>query len=54
MDVPKNITTRMFITAAENQFLFNSSGNVIKSLAASLNNVTWVNPWVDVLQAYYK
>ncbi|TXG53219.1 hypothetical protein EZV62_022388 [Acer yangbiense] len=53
VDVPKNISTRMFITAAENQFLFNSSGDVIKSLAASLNNVTWVNPWVDVLQAYY-
>ncbi|TXG53220.1 hypothetical protein EZV62_022389 [Acer yangbiense] len=54
VDVPKNITTRMFITAAENQFLFNSSGDVIKSLSASLNNVTWVNRWVDVLQAYYK
>ncbi|KAK2659135.1 hypothetical protein Ddye_005668 [Dipteronia dyeriana] len=53
-DVPKNITTRMFITAEQNQLFYNFSGDVIISLAASLNNVTWINPWVDVLQAYYK
>ncbi|XP_037492949.1 putative laccase-9 [Jatropha curcas] len=51
--VPKNITTRMYIVASQNQFLFNNSGNVTISLAASLNNVTWVNPKTDVLQAYY-
>ncbi|KAJ9166867.1 hypothetical protein P3X46_021561 [Hevea brasiliensis] len=52
-DVPKNITTQMYIVASQNQFLFNSSGNVTISLAASLNNVTWVNPKMDVLHAYY-
>ncbi|KAK1554069.1 hypothetical protein Q3G72_007382 [Acer saccharum] len=54
MDVPKNITTKMYIAAALNLLLFNSSGDVITTTATSLNNVTWVNPWVDVLQAYYK
>ncbi|TXG53218.1 hypothetical protein EZV62_022387 [Acer yangbiense] len=53
-DVPKNITTKMFVTAEQNQLFYNVSGDVIISLAASLNNVTWINPWVDVLQAYYK
>ncbi|GLT29824.1 hypothetical protein SLA2020_046660 [Shorea laevis] len=52
-DVPKNITTCMFITAAQNENLFNDSGDVKISLATSLNNISFVNPWVDVLQAYY-
>ncbi|KAK1553887.1 hypothetical protein Q3G72_004910 [Acer saccharum] len=53
-DVPKNITTRMFVTAEANLFYYNISGDEVVTLATSLNNVTWVNPWVDVLQAYYK
>ncbi|KAK0581949.1 hypothetical protein LWI29_019889 [Acer saccharum] len=54
VDVPKNITTKMYVIAAQNLLALNSSGVVRSTLAASLNNVTWVNPWVDVLQAYYK
>ncbi|XP_044509905.1 putative laccase-9 [Mangifera indica] len=53
-DVPKNITTRMYIAAAENQLTNNQSGSLTPSPASSLNNVTWVNPWADVLEAYYK
>ncbi|KAJ0086546.1 hypothetical protein Patl1_07963 [Pistacia atlantica] len=34
--------------------MFNVSGNVTFALAASLNNVSWVNPWMNVLQAYYQ
>lgn len=48
--VPKNLTTQMFITAAVNELVYNLSD----PLAASLNNITWMNPKVDVLQAYYK
>ncbi|KAJ9166864.1 hypothetical protein P3X46_021558 [Hevea brasiliensis] len=52
-NVPKNITTQMYITAAQNEFMFNISGNVTLFLAASLNNVSWLNPKIDVLHAYY-
>ncbi|EEF37628.1 laccase, putative [Ricinus communis] len=52
-DVPKNITTSMYVVASQNQFFMNRSGDVIISLAASLSNISWVNPKTDVLQAYY-
>ncbi|KDP41077.1 hypothetical protein JCGZ_03746 [Jatropha curcas] len=51
-NVPKNITTHMYIVASINSFSFNSSGNETVSQDTSLNNVTWVNPKIDVLQAY--
>ncbi|WCJ43276.1 laccase 14 [Euphorbia peplus] len=52
-DVPKNITTSMYLTASQNQYLFNDSGDVTISLAASLSNISWQNPRMDVLEAYY-
>ncbi|XP_048231397.1 putative laccase-9 [Ricinus communis] len=53
-DVPKNITTRMYITASQNLIVLNQSdGGVAVTLAASLNNVSFVNPKTDVLRAYY-
>ncbi|XP_065847392.1 putative laccase-9 [Euphorbia lathyris] len=51
-DVPNNITTSMYITASQNQILFNQT-EVITWLATSLNNISWQNPKIDVLQAYY-
>ncbi|XP_075651316.1 laccase-15-like [Castanea sativa] len=57
INVPKNITTRIFIAVSVNQILCANascggpSGN---RLAASLNNVSFVTPSIDVLQAYYR
>ncbi|WCJ43272.1 laccase 14 [Euphorbia peplus] len=52
-DVPKNITTNMFLTAAQKLVLFNDSGNATSAHLTSLSNVSWQNPTIDVLQAYY-
>ncbi|WCJ44012.1 laccase 14 [Euphorbia peplus] len=52
-DVPKNITTSMFLTASLNLALLNDTGNASSFLVASLSNVSWQNPNIDVLQAYY-
>nr|XP_023928551.1 laccase-14-like [Quercus suber] len=58
INVPKNITTRIFIAVSVNQILCaNAScggpgGN--SRLAASLNNVSFVTPSIDILQAYYR
>ncbi|EEF31822.1 laccase-15 [Ricinus communis] len=52
-NVPKNITTQMYITGAINELYLNTTGNFTASLAASLNNMTWMNRKTDVLQAYY-
>lgn len=49
-DVPKNITTSMFITAAMNDLVVDASTSY---LFTTLNNVSWLNKEVDVLQAYY-
>ncbi|KAK4774252.1 hypothetical protein SAY87_029271 [Trapa incisa] len=56
--IPTNITTRMYITVSMNVLCKNSTscseqamGNM---LATSLNNISWVNPEMDVLQAYYR
>jgi len=55
--VPKNVTTRIFITVSVNQIVCANascggpSGN---RLSASLNNISFVTPSTDVLQAYYK
>lgn len=58
ISVPMNITTRMFISVSMNVLCKNSTtcseqamGNM---LATSLNNISWVNPEIDVLQAYYR
>lgn len=57
VDVPKNITTRMYITAGMNlMFCPNAScGSLFGDrLKSSLNNMTFENPGIDVLQAYYR
>ncbi|PKI59916.1 hypothetical protein CRG98_019689 [Punica granatum] len=57
INVPENITTRMFITVSMNVLCRNSTscstdmGNI---LATSMNNISWNNPQVDVLEAYYR
>ena len=54
VNVPKNITTRMYITVSVNNVIFDYEGTSKTDLAASLNNVSWVNPSTDVLLAYYR
>ncbi|GLT30239.1 hypothetical protein SLA2020_050520 [Shorea laevis] len=49
-NVPKNITTRIFITANLQEYMVNATSNYYIS---TFNNISWVNPDVDVLQAYY-
>ncbi|XP_031393971.1 laccase-14-like isoform X1 [Punica granatum] len=50
IDVPLNITTRMFITASVNELGEKS----YLRMSSSFNNISWVNPPVDVLTAYYR
>ncbi|KAL4651684.1 hypothetical protein ACB092_01G178700 [Castanea dentata] len=54
VNVPKNITTRMYITASMNTITFDYEGTTKSGLASSLNNVSWINPSTDVLLAYYR
>lgn len=51
IDVPTNITTRMFIVVSMNEAI-GSDG--VRRLSSSMNNISWVNPSTDVLMAYYK
>lgn len=55
IDVPVNITTRMYIVAEMNTVTFvDDTGDEGSGLGSSLNNISWVNPSTDVLLAYYK
>ncbi|KAL0015760.1 hypothetical protein SO802_002829 [Lithocarpus litseifolius] len=54
VNVPKNITTRMYIAASMNSVTFDYEGITKSGLASSLNNVSWINPSTDVLLAYYR
>ncbi|OWM71984.1 hypothetical protein CDL15_Pgr017867 [Punica granatum] len=56
IDVPKNITTRMFIVVAVNEVQFNNANGSSTEfvLAPSLNNMSWPNPSTDVVMAYYR
>ena len=54
VNVPKNITTRMYIAASMNTVTFDYEGTTKSGLASSLNNVSWINPSTDVLLAYYR
>ncbi|KAB1200094.1 Laccase-21 [Morella rubra] len=54
VNIPKNITTRMYITASANNAVFDYEGTSETVIAASLNNVSWVNPSTDILLAYYR
>ncbi|KAM1242493.1 hypothetical protein ACFX2G_034840 [Malus domestica] len=57
IDVPLNVTTRMFVTVSigmlhcPNRSCAGPEGNRISS---GLNNISFANPAVDVLQAYYR
>ncbi|XP_031390891.1 laccase-14-like [Punica granatum] len=50
-DVPMNVTTKMFITVSVSQLLENTSNGI--RMSSGLNNMSWVNPSIDVLTAYY-
>ncbi|KAL5560054.1 hypothetical protein UlMin_036265 [Ulmus minor] len=57
INVPKNITERLYITIAVNTIICpnaNCSGPSNNRLAASMNNVSFDFPDTDVLQAYYR
>lgn len=55
VNVPMNITTRMYITVSLNKFTLEINDTTEESYpSASLNNISWYNPWTDVLQAYYR
>jgi laccase len=57
-DVPKTVDTQMFVTISVNTLPCDTNGTCVgpegNKLAASLNNVSFVTPEVDVLQAYYR
>ncbi|XP_059629868.1 putative laccase-9 [Cornus florida] len=50
--VPENITTSMLIILSQNAFFLNGSLEYYK-IATSMNNISFVNPTTDVLEAYY-
>ncbi|XP_059631467.1 putative laccase-9 [Cornus florida] len=52
VDVPQNITASMFIAVSMNTGLVANTSYEDK-LASSLNNVSFANPNIDVLHAYY-
>jgi len=57
VNVPKNITTRIFIAVSVNQLICpnaSCSGPDGNRLSASLNNISFETPSIAVLQAYYK
>ncbi|KAF3953743.1 hypothetical protein ACB098_01G158000 [Castanea mollissima] len=57
VDVPLNVTTRMYITVSigmmhcPNDSCAGPAGN---RLASSLNNISFANPKLDILEAYYR
>ncbi|XP_048129881.1 laccase-14-like [Rhodamnia argentea] len=57
VDVPGDVSTKMFITVSMGEiYCPNSSCTSVSGnkLGSSLNNVSWVNPSLDVLSAYYR
>ncbi|XP_010062030.2 putative laccase-9 [Eucalyptus grandis] len=56
VDVPHNVTTRMFITASMNDVACPNDSCYFgdTKIATTLNNISWEDPSVDVLQAYYR
>lgn len=59
VDVPMDITTRMFIVISMKELCKNRTDCDVNAgasniLASSMNNISWVNPTVDVLEAYYR
>jgi laccase len=56
-DVPQHITTRMFITLSISMLLCPNDSCAAPAgnrLASSMNNISFANPTLDVLQAYYR
>lgn len=60
VSVPKNITERILMTLAVNQLPASTCPNNTclnprgTRLSASMNNISFVAPTIDILQAYYK
>ena len=57
VDVPLNVTTRMFITVSLGMMRCPNdpcAGPVGNRLASSLNNISFANPELDILEAYYR
>ncbi|KAM5568349.1 putative laccase-9 [Rosa sericea] len=55
VNVPMNITTKMYIAVSMNSLYCEHSGcDSDEEIATSLNNISWANPGIDVLQAYYR
>ncbi|XP_059453493.1 laccase-14-like [Corylus avellana] len=57
VNVPLNITTKMYITIALNEFPCpnaSCSGVAGNKMASSLNNISFLNPSTDILLAYYR
>ncbi|KAF8025059.1 hypothetical protein BT93_F2035 [Corymbia citriodora subsp. variegata] len=57
VDVPQDVSTRMYITVSMGEILCpNSSCTSVSGnkLGSSMNNISWVNPSLDVLSAYYR
>ncbi|KAE8100325.1 hypothetical protein FH972_018232 [Carpinus fangiana] len=57
VNVPRSITRRIFITVSVNQIYCPSascSGPDGNRLSASLNNISFQTPTIDILQAYYR
>lgn len=54
VNIPINITTRMYITVTMNNVVFDYEGVSSSALSSALNNVSWINQDTDVLLAYYR
>lgn len=54
VNVPTNITTKMFITVSFSVLLCSRNNSCDIHGATSMNNISWVNPEIDILQAYYR
>ncbi|XP_031488761.1 laccase-14-like [Nymphaea colorata] len=55
IDVPMEIDTRLAFTMSMNELDCNTSACILDyKLAASLNNISFVNPHIDILEAYYQ
>ncbi|KAK7844285.1 laccase-14 [Quercus suber] len=54
VNVPLNITTRMFITLSMGGIIFHNLTSTLEAKATSANNISWSNPTTDILLAYYR
>ncbi|KAF3773413.1 L-ascorbate oxidase, partial [Nymphaea thermarum] len=55
IDVPMEIDTRLVYTVSMNELDCNTSACTLDyRLAASMNNISFMNPQIDILEAYYQ